>query len=111
MIGGDFNKRNIKKELKVYSDLKLANTPPTRGDNTLDLIFTIFEQYIVRAGVTESICNQNNIESDHLTVYINAKVPRVPDYVVEKYTYGRQNKEGDTKLTEVLKNSNWTCLR
>ena len=31
LLGGDFNKRNIKRELRVYNDLKLIQTPPTRG--------------------------------------------------------------------------------
>ena len=31
IIGGDFNKRNIQRELRGYPDLKLVITPPTRG--------------------------------------------------------------------------------
>ena len=40
VIAGDFNKRQIAKELKEFTDLKLVKTGPTRGANTLDLIFT-----------------------------------------------------------------------
>ena len=44
LLGGDFNKRNIQKELKTHGDIKLVLTPPTRGNNTLDLLFTNFPQ-------------------------------------------------------------------
>ena len=38
LLGGDFNKRNIQRELAVYTDMSLVKTLPTRGDNTLDLM-------------------------------------------------------------------------
>ena len=49
-----------------------------------------FDEYIVRAGVTDPVFSQAGTESDHLTVYVNAKVPRVPSYNVESYTYIKQ---------------------
>ena len=107
IVGGDFNKRSVEKELKVYNDLKLVDTPPTRGKNTLDLIFTNFEQYILKAGVVEPICNQHNAQSDHLTVYIDAKIPRVPQYTIEKYSYVKQTTQGDEKLGEFIRRQDW----
>ena len=42
VVGGDFNGRNIVKELRPYPDMKLQKTPPTRGNKTLDLVLTNF---------------------------------------------------------------------
>ena len=85
----------------------MVETPPTREHNTLDLFFTNFHEHIVRAGVTEAICNQDKVETDHLTVYINAKIPRVPAYEIEKYSYTRQTEEGNAKLKVYLEKQNW----
>ena len=82
-IGGDFNKRPIERELRLYPDLKLEKTSPTREDNHLDLIFTNYPQYITRSGVTDPIFDLEGTETDHLTVYVNAKMPRVPEYNTE----------------------------
>ena len=107
IIGGDFNKRNIKKELKVYPDLTLVDTPPTRGPNTLDLVFTNFPEYVTKAGVTEAIANLEGTQADHLTVYVNAKMPRVPTYTTQKYTYLKQTPEGDEKMKDYLRKTDW----
>ena len=107
VIGGDFNKRPIEKELKLYPDLKLENTPPTRGNNHLDLIFTNYPQYITKAGVTDPIFNLEGTETDHLTVYVNAKMPRVPEYNTESYSYYRQTAEGDEKMMQYIQSIDW----
>ena len=111
IIGGDFNKRNIQRELRGYPDLKLVITPPTRGVNTLDLIFTNFPDLVTQAGVTEPICNLAGTETDHLTVYVNARIPRVPEYKVESYSYLKQTKEGDELLKRYLNNYDWSNIR
>ena len=107
VIGGDFNKRDIARELRIFPDIELVVTPPTRGKNHLDLIFTNFPQYIDSSGVTEPICNSAGTETDHLTVYFNSKIPRVPAYKVESYTYLEQSIEGDNKLCLFLNNYDW----
>ena len=107
LLGGDFNKRNIQRELKVYPDLKLEITPPTRGNNHLDLIFSNFPQYITRSGVTDPIFNLTGTETDHMTVFVNAKMPRVPEYKTESYSYYKQTVESDKKMCLYLKSIDW----
>ena len=110
LIGGDFNKRRIGSELRRYSDIQLVQTPPTRDNNTLDLVFTNFSEYVTESGVTEAICSQTGTGTDHLTVFVNAQIPRVPQYQVEEYTYLKQTDEGDSKLAEFLKGQDWDEL-
>ena len=45
-IAGDFNHRKIGNQLHEYSELKLVHTGPTRGKNTLDLVFTNYDEYV-----------------------------------------------------------------
>ena len=107
VLGGDFNKRNIEESLKCFPDLKKQVTPPTRGGNVLDKIFTNFDEYITEAGVTDSIFNLEGTETDHKTVYINASMPRVPAYKTENYSYIQQTKAGDEKMVAFLESVNW----
>lgn len=57
----------------------------------------------VHSGVTEPICNQIDTQTDHLTIFINAKIPRVPSYVTQKYSYLKQTEEGDKKMQNYLR--------
>ena len=82
IIVGDFNHRKIEAELREFRNIKLVRTPPTHGKNTLDLIFT--NVHTLEAGVVEPVANLEGVMSDHKTVYVRAKVDRVPEYDVEK---------------------------
>ena len=77
-IAGDFNHRKIDNHLKEYPELKLVHTGPTRGRNTLDLVYTNFDEHIIEAKTIEPIANQVGVMSDHLAVHVAARIPRVP---------------------------------
>lgn len=112
LLGGDFNKRQIEKELRIFNDISIVPTPPRRGDNVLDLVFTNFGQYIQRAGVTEPICNNIGTFTDHKTVYVNTKMPRVPEYEIQKYSYYQQTSSehilGKTPSTKLQPRMRWS---
>lgn len=81
----------------LSSMTKLIETSPTRGRNTLDLLLTNFNEFVTQAGVTEAVRNADGQVSDHRMVYLSSKIPRVPQYVVEKYSYLQQTAGGGTK--------------
>ena len=110
VVAGDFNHRRIEEELREFRDIKLVKTAPTRGRNCLDLIFTNYEQYIKEAGVTDPFFGEVGNESDHKTVFAHARIPRVPEYTIQKYTYLKRSPEGDQKLLDKIKDQNWTTL-
>ena len=58
LIGGDFNGRPLETYVKQYKDLKLIDTPATRGDRVLDILACNFCDYLQEAGVTEPIVNE-----------------------------------------------------
>ena len=107
VLGGDFNKRDIAQAVKIYPDIKQELTPPTRGLNTLDIILTNYQQYIHESGVTDPIFNLSGTETDHKTVYVNARISRVPVYKLEEYEYIKQTKEGDEKMCKYLRQIDW----
>ena len=110
IIAGDFNKKKIGNELKEFTDIKMVRSGPTRGKNTLDLIFTNFPQYIKEQCTLPALFNADGVESDHAAVHLIAKIPRVPDYQIEKYSYIKQTDEGDRSFKECLEAANWESV-
>ena len=68
-FGGDFNRRSIQEATKEYPDLKLIPTGPTRGNTTLDLLASNFNDNLIDAGTLDSIFNEVDVATDHTTVY------------------------------------------
>ena len=108
IIAGNFNKRKIAVELREFTDIKLVRTGPTRGKNTLDLVFTNFPEFIKEFGTLPALFNADGVMSDHDAVHLLARIPRVPDYKIDKYSYIKQTAEGDKKMTEQLSKVDWT---
>ena len=72
ILAGDFNKRNIKAELREFTDMKLVQTAPTRGRGNLDLIFMNFPKYIKEHGLLHALFNSAGTTSDHQAVHVYA---------------------------------------
>ena len=108
IIAGDVNKRKIAAELREFVDIKLVKTGPTRGRHTLDLVFTNFPEYVHEYGKLPALFNQEGVASDHEAVHLYAKIPRVPDYTIQRYSYVKQTDEGDALLAEYFKTIDWT---
>ena len=54
--------------------------------------------------------NTEGVASDHQAVHLMAKIPRVPDYTIERYSYVKQTEEGDRKLAEYLNGVDWRLV-
>ena len=101
------NQRKIQQELREFSDIKLVKTGPTRGRQALDLTFTNFPEYIKECGTLPALFNQDGVTSDHSVDHIKAKMPRVVDYTIERYSYIKQTKEGDEKFSNLVDAKHW----
>ena len=96
--------------MKEFTDIKVVQTGPTRGRRTLDLIFTNFPQYIKEYGTLPALFNQEGVKSDHLAVHLYAKIPRVPEYQIERYTYVKHTREGDETFKQYIESTDWTQI-
>ena len=101
-MAGDFNRRDINKAIGNFPLVKLIRTPPTRGNATLDLVATNMEDMLVDSGVTDAVASEEGVASDHLTVFLSFRMPRVPQYEIEKYTYHHLTPEGSKKFEDWL---------
>ena len=107
IIGGDFNRRSIYEATREYPDIRPISTGPTRGDATLDVLLTNFNDSLVDAGTTSSIFNETGVETDHKTVFTVHRMPRVPSYEIQNYSYYHIEGEGDKKFGCWLDNQDW----
>ena len=85
ILGGDFNKRNIREAINYYKDIKVVKTPPTRAGSVLDIIATNLADCEVDSGVGPPITSSDGTASDHGVVYSSFRMPRVPQYKISSY--------------------------
>ena len=91
-ISGDCNNYHVSTYLANYPDISLLLTGPTRGDRTLDLIFTNFPDQITQLGTLDPLEDDSNkgFPSDHLVVFCSAELPRFQAYEWTSFSYMRQ---------------------
>ena len=65
------NRREIKKAVSGYPDMKPVITDPTRGRHVLDIIMTNMTDLLKLAGVTDPICNGEGVRSDHIVGFLS----------------------------------------
>ena len=56
----------------------------------LDIVATNMNANLIKAGVTAPVSSRDGVESDHKTVYTKFKMPWVPSYKINSYTYVRK---------------------
>ena len=102
ILAGDFNRRDISRATGNFPSLKIIRTPPTRGDAILDLVSANMDAMLIDAGVTDPITNDYGVPSDHKTVFFSFRMPRVPQYKIEKYAYHQTTNKGDVLFGQWL---------
>ena len=107
MLAGDFNRKDIQAALRDHVDIKPIVTGPTRGDSVLDIIATNMNDQLKEAGTTTAIKSEEGVYSDHLTVFATFRMPRVPDYRVEQYSYFHYTQEGNKRFGNWLAKQKW----
>ena len=87
LLGGDFNRRDVKEAVRDYSDMSIIKTGPTRGDAVLDIGIGNINETLIDQGTLEPIQSDGGVPSDHRVVFFKFRMPRVPSYTVQKYSY------------------------
>ena len=111
ILAGDFNRRDIRKVTQNFIQIKPVLTGPTRNDAVLDIIATNFNKSLVDAGTTDPLqADTIGAPGDHRTVFATFRMPRVPQYEIEQYSYYRIDEKGTEKMKEILnreRDSGW----
>ena len=106
-VGGDFNRRNFKLATSEHPEIKEINSGATRGSVSLDIIGSNTNDILVDNGTVEPICNEDGIRSDHQTVFSSFRMPRVPSYTIENYTYRHLSEASHHKFGRWLDLYDW----
>ena len=109
-LGGDFNSRNFRLAVEVFPQIKAIHTSPTRGRAVLDILSSNYNDSLVDSSVVEPICTEKEIQTDHMTVFACFRMPRVPSYNIEQYSYRHLTAEGHDKFGGWLAAKNWSCV-
>ena len=72
-IGGDWNGRPLDDITRLFPDLMVVDSPPTRKNATLDVGINNYPQYVVGVSVNHALESDTGTESDHKILHIAAR--------------------------------------
>ena len=75
VVNGDMNRRDLGSGIREVADFELIKTGPTRGDSTIDLMFTNAPEAVSEAVTTPPLHNASGVPSDHCSVFVSASIP------------------------------------
>ena len=76
VVGGDFNEFNTEPLTTAFSELVIAESPPTRADRKIDLLLTNFNRCIKKCSSREPLSNLEGTLSDNNVMYYQAALPK-----------------------------------
>ena len=80
LVTGDFNHRDVGNALNEVGEFTTINTGPTRGNNTIDVIYTNDSDAHRDVRVLPPLESTSGVPSDHRCVYTEAKFPPQKNY-------------------------------
>ena len=87
ILAGDFNQWDISNAITDFPDLKEAPVGQTRGDLSIDRIFTNLSRSIKEAGSLSPLENQDGSkQSDHRIAFCKAEMAKLRTFTWQKYT-------------------------
>ena len=112
LIGGDYNHRDVSGAIRDADDFKLIPTGPTRGDNTIDLIFTNVPSAVIESETRTlpPLRAASGAFSDHRCVYVAATFPKARSFRWISQLRRTRNKEWETAFASDLREYDWTEL-
>ena len=111
MVGGDFNRRDFKEATRDHPSVKLITTGPTRNHATLDLVGSNCNEDVINSGTVAPIRSSEGTHTDHKTVFVRFRIPRVPSYTIQSYSYHHVDESGHKKFGEWLAKQDWSQLK
>ena len=100
LVGGDFNRRSFKEATKDHPDIKPAQIGPTRNLAELDVLGSNMNDTITDLGTVEPIKSLDGVPSNHRTAFVQYRMPGVPSYNIQSYSYYHLDAEGDGKFKD-----------
>ena len=103
VVGGDWNRADTDITFDDFSSITTIPTPPTRGDEILDIFFTNMASSVISTEVCPPLVpdvGRPGRPSDHNIVVVGVHLPRNRKFKRMKYSYRKYTKEGDLAFEE-----------
>ena len=110
VVGGDLNNRRLGLNDGGSRTLDRIVTPPTRGNNVLDVVFCNFSDAVENVEVLGPLQGNNGVFSDHKCVSVNASFPPTREFSWEVKWVRKKTNEGMRGFAEDCKNWDWSAL-
>ena len=113
VIGGDFNGRDLDPAIDDFPDLKCIHTGPTRGDRTLDLVFTNLEgnnpsdTELISSVEKPLETDDGSKKSDHSVIYVRCLLSHVDRFTVNSFQTRPQTAEGHRRFENWIRSQSW----
>ena len=91
--------------------MRVIQTGPTRDGAVLDIFLSNFNDMLVDSGVAAPIQTGEGVASNHDTVFATFRVPRVPPYTIQEYSYHFVNDEGIEAFGRWLATRDWRDIK
>ena len=111
---GDFNQWDVPSALEDFLDMAEADVGPTRGNNSIDKIFTNFPRSLVESGSLPPPETDGGEEgtkkSDHRVAYVGANLPNNGPGKLIKYTYRYYEKASIEPFKAWTMSQDWAAV-
>lgn len=107
VIAGDFNKKNCDHIVDSFPGIQVLTSPPTRGNNQLDLCLTDIPGCTTRtAAPLDSI---GGTESDHMVLVVSFTTYALPKQYI-KIVRRKITKKGEDEFITLMNSHDWSPL-
>ena len=112
IVGGDFNNRDPSPAFKAVGGLVRVPSGPTRGDATLDLVFTNSLEFLVgnTAETFPPLESEDGLSSDHLSVWGALQFRKERDFKWVRTTVRLRSEMRESAFKKSLSESDWGFL-
>ena len=110
VIAGDFNHKDISDAVDLVEHMTLIPTGPTRGANTIDLIYTNVPGCVRECMTLPPLEAANGAMSDHRCVYVKAQFQSTRNFRWEVKMRRLRDQRRENAFADDLRNWNWENL-
>ena len=110
LVGGDFNRRDFDGSFGNAEELLRIETPPTRGQHTLDIFYTNIGRNVVETAVLPPLETGGGGLSDHKCVYAAARFKMDRGYEWDIKMVRKRTKEAEEPYKADLQRIDWEAV-
>ena len=111
LVAGDFNHRDIGEAINEVGEFTALATAPTRGTNTIDLIYTNDPEAHLDTRVLPPLDTAGGTLSDHRCVFTEARFPPVKNFHWVSELRRTRDQRREEAFAQDMKDWNWEGLR